>query len=51
MLYIILVGLFCQDLRIQECGMLWVHAMKELVNFLKLISVIKEHNHRKIVKE
>ena len=51
MLFTTLVGLYCQGLKIQECGMQWVLATKELESFRKHKSVTKELNHLKTDKE
>lgn len=51
MLYITLAELFCQDQKMQECGMLWEVAMKKLERQSKPKNVMKELNVRKIDRE
>lgn len=50
MLYIILVELLYQDLKMLECGMLWQNVMKKWIKKMKLPNVTKELINVKIKK-
>ena len=50
MLCIISAELFCQDLKIQGCGMLWEAVMKRWAREQKHKNVIREHNVLRIAK-
>lgn len=49
--FITLVGLFCLDLKMQECGMPWVVVTKRLEKRLKHKNVMKGQNVPKTDKE
>jgi hypothetical protein len=51
MLYIIILGLFYQGQKIQECGMQWDAAIKKWVKEIKHKDAIQEHKIVKIDKE
>lgn len=49
--FITLVGLFCLDLKMQECGMRWVVVTKRLEKRLKPKNVMKGQNVLKTDRE